>query len=124
MRKTRCVELAEQQRSFGYSLADLWSPDEAYVVSVEDRTTRRVMVKDIQKLTSLQCSSPEGRYLVFHKDGLSLRDNESGETQQVEAEGEISTQCLSPEDKFVYSAGKTVRIYGPAGKKNISVGGD
>jgi Tol biopolymer transport system component len=40
----------------------------------------------------------------------------------VEVEGEISTQCFSPEDKFVYSTGKTVRIYDPVRKKNIGVG--
>lgn len=122
MRPVR-VELAEQERSLGYSLVDSWaSSGEVYVVSVENRTWTKAKAKDIQKLTSPMCSSPEGRYSVFHKNGLWLRDNEAGETQQVETEGEFSTQCFSPDGKFVYSTGKTVRIYDLAKKKSMDVG--
>jgi hypothetical protein len=115
------VELAYQQHSFGYSLVDGWA-GQVYVVSVEDRTAKRVKARDIQKFDSVQCSSPEGRYSVFHKNGLWLRDNESGEALQVEAEGQFSTQCFSPEGRFVYSAGKIVRVYDLAKKKSMDVG--
>jgi hypothetical protein len=117
------VQLAERQHSLGYSLVDTWgSRGEVYVVSVEDRTWTKAKVKDIQKLTSQQCSSPEGRYSVFYKNAIWLRDNESGETKQVETEGEFSTQCFSPEGKFVYSTGKTVRIYDLTRGKSTDVG--
>jgi WD40 repeat protein len=117
------VELAQQQRSAGYSLVDTWgSRGEVWVVSVENRTGTKTKAKDFQKLTSQQCSSPEGRYSVFYEHGVWLRDNESRETQQVETEGEFSSQCFSPEGKFVYSTGKTVRIYDLVRKKNIDVG--
>jgi WD40-like Beta Propeller Repeat len=111
------VELAKQQHSLGYSLVDVLA-GKIYVVAVEDRTAKRAKARDIQELESLQyqCSSADGRYSVFHKSGLWLRDNESGETQQVEAEGQYSTQCFSPEHKFVYSAGKMVRVYDLAKK--------
>jgi hypothetical protein len=117
------VELAERQRSSGYSLVDPWaSGGEVYVVSVANRSWTKAKMKDIQKLTSDQCSSPEGRYSVFHKNGLWLRDNESGETQQIEIEGEFSTQCFSPEGKFVYFVGTTIKIYELARKKSVDVG--
>jgi tricorn protease-like protein len=115
------VELAKQQHSSGYSLVDGWG-GRVYVVSVEDRTAKRVKARDIQKLDSVQCSSPEGRYSVFHKNGLWLRDNESGEALQIEAEGQFSTQCFSPEGRFVYSSGKMMRIYDLAKKKRVDVG--
>jgi len=116
------VELAERQRLLKYSLVDPWaSSGEVYVVSVEDRTRTKAKVKDIQKLTSQQCSSPEGRYTVFYKNAIWLQDNESGKTQQVETEGEFSTQCFSPEGKFVYSIGKIVRIYDLARGKSTDV---
>jgi hypothetical protein len=103
------VELAERQRLLAYSLVDPWgSNGEAYVASVEGRTFAKVKAKDIQKLTSEQGSSPEGRYSVFYKNAIWLRDNASGETKQVANEkGEFSRQCFSPEGKFVYSTGKT-----------------
>lgn len=92
------------------------------VVSVEDRTAKRAKARDIQKLESWQCSSPDGRYSVFHKSGLSLRDNNSGEVWQVDAdEGQYSEQCFSPENKFVYSVGKMVRVYDLATKKSMDV---
>ena len=116
------IELAERQRLLGYALVDPASSGEVYVVSVADRAWTKAKVKDTQKPTSHQCSSLEGRYSVFHKNGLWLRDNESGETQQVETEGEFSTQCFSPEGKFVYSTGTTVRIYELARKKSVDVG--
>ncbi len=65
------VELAKRQRSSEYSLVDVWA-GEVDVVSVEDRTAKRVKARDIQKLESGQCSSPDGGYSVFHKSGLSL----------------------------------------------------
>ncbi len=114
------VELANQQHSWGYSLVDGWV-GQVYVVSVEDRTAKRAKAKDIQKLDSV-CSSPEQRYLVFLKNGLWLRDNESGQALQIEAEGQFSTQCFSPEGKFVYSSGKMMRIYDLAKKKRMDVG--
>src|SRR2546427_315697 len=115
------AELAKQQHSLGYSLVDGWA-GEFYVVSVEDRTAKRAKVRDAQKLDSVQCSSPEGRYSVFHKNGLWLRDNESGKALQVEAEGHFSTQCFSPEGRFVYSSGKMMRIYNLAKNKLMDVG--
>jgi hypothetical protein len=117
------VELAERLRLLGYSLVDPWaSSGEVYVVSVEHRTWTKVKTKDIQKLTSQQCSSPEGRYSVFHKNGLWLRDNESGETQQVDPDGQFSTQCFAPQGKFVYSTGKTIRVYDLPKRKSTDVG--
>ncbi len=115
------VELGKQQHSLGYSLVDGWA-GRVYVVSVEDRTEKRAKVRDAQKLDSAQCSSPEGRYSVFFKNAIWLRDNGSGETQQVETEGEFSMQCFSAEGKFVYSTGKTVRIYDLARRKSTDVG--
>jgi hypothetical protein len=115
------VELAKQQLSLGYSLFDGWG-GRVYVVSVEDRTAKRVKAKDIQKLDSAQCSSPEQHYSVFHKNGPWLRDNESGQALQIEAEAQFSTQCFSPEGKFVYSSGKMMRIYDLAKKESMDVG--
>lgn len=112
------AELAEQQRSSGYSLANLWASG-PYVVSVESRTRKRIKLKNAQ---NEECSSPEGRYSVLHKNGLWLRDNETGDVQKVEAEGERSTQCFSPESKFVYSARGKIRIYDLAMKKSTDVG--
>jgi hypothetical protein len=76
----------------------------------------------LKNAQNVQCSSPEGRYSVLHKNGLWLRDNETGEVQQVETEGERSTQCFSPESKFVYSARGKIRIYDLAKKKSTDVG--
>lgn len=118
------AELAERQRLLGYSLVDPWAANgEVYVVSVEGRTLAKVIAKDIQKLTSRECSSPEGRNSVFYKNAIWLRDNVSGETKQVENErGEFSRQCFSPQGKFVYSTGKTVKIYDLASGKSADVG--
>jgi len=122
MRRLR-VELAEQQRSLVYSLVDPWaSSGEVYVVSVENRTRSKAKAKDIQKLASQMCSSPEGRYSIFYKNGLWLRDNRSGEALQVEAEGQFSAQCFSSDGKFVYSTGKTVRIFDLASRKSVDIG--
>jgi len=115
------VELAKRQRSSEYSLVDVWA-GEVDVVSVEDRTAKRVKARDIQKLESGQCSSPDGGYSVFHKSGLSLGDNKSGEAWQVDTdESQYSKQCFSPENKFVYSAGRMVRVYDLATKKSIDI---
>lgn len=115
-------ELAEQLRSSGYSLADVYRGD-AYVVSVDGRTAKKTKLKDPEKLASVECSSPEGRYFVFHKNGgIWIRDNKSQEVQQVETEGQYSRQCFSPEGKFVYSVGKMVRVYNLAEKKSTDVG--
>ena len=62
------VELAEQLRSSGYSLADVYGGD-AYVVSVDKRTLKATKLKDPKKLASVECSSPGGRYFVLHKNG-------------------------------------------------------
>lgn len=115
-------ELAEQLRSSGYSLADVYGGD-AYVVSVDNRTLKATKLKYPEKLASVECSSPEGRYFVFHRHGgLWLRDNESGEALQVEAEGQFSTQCFSPEGKFVYSSKRKMKIYDLARKTRMDVG--
>jgi len=121
------LELAKQQRSVGYSLVDIWGlRAEVWVVSVENRTGMKAKAKDFEKLmqrfASVQCSSPEGRYSVIYDNGVWLRDNDSREIQQIESEGKFSTQCFSPEGKFVYSTGKTVRIYDLAKKKSMDVG--
>jgi Tol biopolymer transport system component len=119
------VELAERQRLLGYSLVDPWASNgEVYVVSIEGGgTLTKVKAKDIQKLRSQECSSPEGRNSVFYKNAIWLRDNASGETKQVENEqGEFSRQCFSPQGKFVYSTGKTVKIYDLASGKSTDVG--
>jgi tricorn protease-like protein len=116
------VELAKEQRLLGYSLVDVWGGD-VDVVSVSDRTAMRVKARDIQKLTSVGCPSPEGRYFVFHKNGgLWLQDNESGKALQIEAEGQFSTQCFSPDGQFVYSSEKKVKIYDLAKKTRTDVG--
>jgi hypothetical protein len=41
---------------------------------------------------------------------------------QIEAEGQFSKQCFSPEGRFVYSSGKMMRIYDLAKKQHIDVG--
>jgi hypothetical protein len=123
-KKSLRVELAEQQRSLGYSLADVLRGQngQVYVVSVEDRTVRLVKAKDVEKLHPQECSSPQGRYSVFRRNGgLWLRDNETSAAELVEAEGQYSTQCFSPEGKFTYSTGRSVRIYDLAKKKGIEV---
>ena len=107
------LDLSERQRVSRYSLIDTWSSrdGEVNVVSVEQRTATKTKVRNIEDLTSTECSSRERRYSVFYKNGLWLRDNHSGETKQIEPEGDFSTQCFSPDQKFVYSAGGKVRIY-------------
>ncbi len=116
------LELAKQQQSLAYSLADVWGGD-VYVVSVVDRGGTRVKAKGIQKFVSVECSSLEGRYSVFHKNGgLWIRDNKSGEALQIEAEGQFSRQCFSPEGKFVYSSQKKMKIYDVAKKTRTDVG--
>ena len=80
-------------------------------------------MKGNQKPESAECSSPDGRYLVLHKNGgLWVQDNESGETRMVEAEGQYSAQCFSPEGKFAYSTGESVRVFELANKKSTEVG--
>lgn len=115
-------ELAEHLRSSGYSLADVYGGD-AYVVSATNRTFTRANLKDPEKLKSIGCSSPKGRYLVFLRDGgIWMRDAKSQKVEQIEGEGQYSTQCFSPEGKFVYSTAKMVRIYDLAKKKSTDVG--
>jgi hypothetical protein len=114
-------ELAEQLRSSGYSLADVYGGD-AYVVSVDNRTLKAAKLKDPVKPSPVECSSSEGRYFVFHKNGgIWLRDTKSHEVKQVEAEGQYSTQCFSPEGKFVYSTGKMIRVYNLSKMKSTDV---
>jgi hypothetical protein len=116
------VELAEQLRSSGYSLADVYGGD-AYVVSVDKRTLKATKLKHPKKLASVECSSPGGRYFVLHKNGgIWLRDTTSQEVEQVESEGQYSTQCFSPQGKFVYSTGKMVRVYDLAERKRTDIG--
>ena len=116
------VELAEQLRSLGYSLADVYGGD-AYVVSVDKRTLKAAKLKDSKKLASVECSSPGGRYVVLHKNGgIWLRDTKSQEVEQVESEGQYSTQCFSPQGKFVYSTGKMVRVHDLAERKSTDIG--
>jgi hypothetical protein len=115
------VELSKQEHSAGYSLVDGWA-GHVYVVSVEDRTRKEAKARDIREFNSAECSSPEGRYSVFHKNGLWLRDNESGEALQIEAEGQFSTQCFSPEGRFVYSSRKIMKIYDVAKKNRTDIG--
>ena len=115
-------ELAERQISSGYRLADVYGGN-AYVVSVDTRTLKAIRLKDPQKLSSVECSSADGRYFIFHKNGgIWLRDTKSNETKQVEAEGQYSTQCFSPKEKFVYSTGTMVRVYDVAEMKSADVG--
>jgi WD40-like Beta Propeller Repeat len=118
------VELAEEQRTLGYSLADVgWPPgDVVYVVSVEDRTMRATKARDIHKLRSVECYSPDGRYSVFLKNGLRLKDNESEETQQIDVDGLYSNQCFSPEPKFVYFSKNVVKVYDLATKQSTVIG--
>jgi Tol biopolymer transport system component len=106
----------------GYSLADVLGSREVYVVSPTDRTSIQARAKNIQKLTSPGCSSNDGRYSLSHASELWLHDSVSHEAEQIEAEGQYSTQCFSPDGKFVYSTGKTIRIYDPATKKRTDVG--
>ena len=115
------AELADQLRSSGYSLADAYGGD-AYIVSVGSRTLKKTQLKDPEKLASVECSSPEGRYFVFHKNGgIWVRDTKSKEVEQIEAEGQYSTQCFSPGGKFVYSIGKMVRVYDLAKRKATDI---
>src|SRR5690242_14700395 len=114
------VDLAEQQRVSGYSLIATWGSrgGEVRIVSVEDRTVTETKVKNIQELTSTECASRERRYSVFYKNGIWLRDNQSGETEEIEPEGDFSTQCFSPDLKFVYFSGGRIRIYNVKLKKS------
>jgi len=114
-------ELAREQHLLGYSLVDWWA-GKVYVVSVKERTAKLAIVRNAQKVDSAECSSPKGRYSVFHKNGLWLRNNESGEALQIEAGGQFSTQCFSPEGSFVYSSGKMMRIYDLAKKNRMDLG--
>lgn len=117
------LDLAEQQRISGYSLIDTRGSrgGEVRVASVEHRTATTKKVKNIQDLDSTDCSSRERRYSVFHKNGLWLRDNQSGETEKIEPEGDLSTQCFSPDLKFVYFAGGRIRIYDVKRKKSTDI---
>jgi WD40-like Beta Propeller Repeat len=116
------VELAEQLRSSGYSLVDVYGGD-AYIVSVDKRTLKAAKLKDPKKLASAECSSQGGRYFVLHKNGgIWLRDTQSQEVEQVEPEGQYSTQCFSPQGKFVYSSGKMVRVHDLAERKSTDIG--
>jgi WD40 repeat protein len=117
------VDLAEQQRVSGYSLIDTWGSrgGEVRIVSVEHRTVTETKVKNIQDLTSSECSSRERRYSVFHKNGIWLRDKQSGEAEEIETEGDFSTQCFSPDLKFVYFSGGRIRIYDLKLKKSTDI---
>ena len=112
-------ELAKQERSMGYALVDDWGG--VYVVSPEDRGGRRAKAKDPEKLKSTECASPEGRYSVFYNNAVWLRDNQSGQVQEL-GEGKFSTQCYSPDGRFVYSSGKTIKVYDVTKKTSMDVG--
>jgi hypothetical protein len=116
-------DLAEQQRISGYSLIDTRGArgGKVWVASVEQRTATKAKVKDIDGLTSTECSSRERRYSVFYKNGLWLRDNQSGGTEEIEPEGDFSTQCFAPDLKFVYFAGGRIRIYDVKLKKSTTI---
>ena len=117
------LDLAERQRTSGYSLISTWASKsgEVRVVSAKHRTATDTKVKNIQNLTSTECSSREGRYSVFYKNGVWLRDNQLGETEEIEPEGDFSTQCFSPDLNFVYFSGGKIRIYDLKLKKSTEI---
>jgi len=117
------VDLSERQRVSGYSLIDTWGSKggEVGVVSVENRTATTTKVNNIEELTSTECSSRERRYSVFYKNGLWLRDNQSRQTEEIEPEGDFSTQCFSPDPKLVYFSGGRIRIYDVQLKKRTDI---
>jgi tricorn protease-like protein len=115
------TELAQQQRASGYALVDVLLHREVHVVSPQDRTWTTASAKDIQKLTSTECILKGEHYSLSQKNGLLLRDNESGATQEIDAQGQYSDQCFSPDRKIVYTAGKMVRVYDLAAKKSEDV---
>lgn len=114
------IELAQQQRSSGYVLVDVWG-GEVNVVSPQDRTRTTASVKDIQRLISGECIMKGEHYSLSQKNRLVLRDNESGAMQEIDAQGHYSDQCFSPDRKIVYTAGKMVRVYDLTAKKSEEV---
>jgi hypothetical protein len=116
------AELAEHQRASGYFLADVgWSPGGVQIVSIENRTETKVQPKNPQEFTSTECVSANGRYSLSYQDGMTLRDNQSGEIQHIDSDVWFSKQCFSPESKFVYSSRHTIRIYDVAKKQSTEV---
>jgi len=122
-KQTLRSELAEQERKSGYSLVDTWGGrGEVYVVSVTDRTTRKVKSRDVQEDDLRGTLSPQKRYLLFYKNGVWLRDNESGEQELIDAQGRFSSQCWSSDQRrFVYGTGKTLRIYDTKDRKILDI---
>jgi WD40-like Beta Propeller Repeat len=116
-------ELAEQEQRSGYSLVDAEGRGgEGYVVSVIDRTARKMKVKSTEDSSSMQCSLPGRRYSLFYKNGLRLRDTTTGTAELIDASGESSGQCWAPDQtKFVYGVDKKIRIYDVAERKAIDI---
>lgn len=117
------IEPARQQRVSGYVLVDVLQDFEVQVhaVSPQDRTWTTASAKGIQKLTSARCILNGEHYSLSRKNGLALRDNETGTMQEIDAQGQCSDQCFSPDRKIVYTAGKMVRVYDLAAKKSEDV---
>jgi hypothetical protein len=116
------LDLAERQRTSGYALIDGWgSRSEVYVVSVEHRTMTKTKAKNIQDLTSTECLSRERRYSVFYRKDSGYGTISRGQTEKIEPEGDFSTQCFSPELKFVYFADGRIRIYDVKLKKSTDI---
>jgi hypothetical protein len=117
------IELARQQRVSGYVLVDVLQDFEVqvHVVSPQDRTWTTASAKGIQKLTSAQCILNGEHSSLSRKNGLALRDNETGTMQEIDAQGQCSDQCFSPDQKIVYTAGKMVRVYDLTAKKSEDV---
>jgi len=116
------AELAERQTASGYFLADVgWPPGEVQIVSLANRTETKTQAKNPQQFKSSDCFSADGRYSLSYQGGIMLRDNQSGETQQIESDVWFSKQCFSAENKFVYSSRHTIRIYDVTKKQGSDV---
>src|SRR6202035_3314253 len=81
------AELAERQRASGYFLADVgWPPGEVRIISLENRTETKVQAKNPQQFKSSDCISANGRYSLSYQGGITLRDKQSDETQQIDSD--------------------------------------
>ncbi len=120
-RKPLRGDLEEQQRISAYSLVSTWGGQgrggEVYIVSVQQRTVTTAKAKDLEGVTSSDCWSRDRRYVIFHKNGIWLRDNVSSTTEEIESDGDFSTQCFSPDLKAVFFAEGKIRIYDVKAKK-------
>lgn|SRR6266850_979234 len=114
-------QLAEQEQRSAYSLVD-GREGEAYVVSVIDRASHKAKAKSSENSFSRQCFLPGRRYSLFYRNGLWLRDATTGIAELIDESGEFSDQCWAPDQgKFVYAAGKKIRIYDLAEKKAVDI---